>query len=319
MNNSYRAYLLIFLSLILLSESKILAQGINKSSDTISYTFDDKNPLHLVNLNGVDLAIRYKKGVGTPIIFIHGSWDDHHSWMPVAELISSAVKNPVILYDRRGHSASSPDIKQGTISQDVKDLVLLTENLGFDKVHLIGHSYGANIAVQSATEYPEIVESIVLYEPPMFGLLKGKTEYKEIVTEIKLAMTTAKSLLEKGEIEKGTIHFTEKVAFGKDSWQTIFDERARSTMTAGYRTWLDQSNDPERLNIQPEKLKNFSGEITVIHGTHSIPIYPKVVKELKSKVEKIKTESISGAGHGGIVSHKKETAEIILKHLKRSE
>lgn len=108
-----------------------------------------------------------------------------------------------------------------------------------------------------------------------------------MMNEVKTAMRTVKLLLKDGQIEKGTKLFVEKVTFGNGSWKAVFDERARSAMTANYHTWLDQSNDPERLSIQPQKLNNFSGKITGITGTCSIPVYPAVIGELKKIVAKI--------------------------------
>jgi len=277
--------------------------------------FQDENPLYLVNIGDADLAVRHRKGVGTPVVLVHGSWDDHHAWMPVVERLAGAIKNPLVLYDRRGHGASSPDKEQGSIGQDVDDLLRLVEKLGFEKAHFIGHSYGASTVVQLAAARPERAESIVLYEPPMFGLLKNKPEHQTEMQAVKQAMATAKTLLENGEIEKGTIHFAEKAAFGENSWQSLFDARSRSTMAANYRTWLDQTNDPERLNIRPEKLNGFKGKITAVSGARSIPVYPAVVRELKAKVGKITVKTLPEAGHGGIVSHPAETAGIILGHL----
>lgn len=49
-------------------------------------------------------------------------------------------------------------------------------------------------------------------------------------------MKKSKQPLEKDDIELGTFNFIENVAFGKGSWHSIFDERARSTMVASYGT-----------------------------------------------------------------------------------
>lgn len=136
-----------------------------------------------------------------------------------------------------------------------------------------------------------------------------------MMNEVKTAMRTVKLLLKDGQIEKGTKLFVEKVTFGNGSWKAVFDERARSAMTANYHTWLDQSNDPERLSIQPQKLNNFSGKITGITGTCSIPVYPAVIGELKKIVAKMQIRNIQGAGHGGPVSHVAETVAIIEEHL----
>ncbi|WP_010255126.1 alpha/beta fold hydrolase [Myroides injenensis] len=288
--------------------------SINKEI-TNTYSFEDNTSLHLVDIGDGGLAVRYKKGVGTPIVFVHGSWDDHHSWEEVANYVATELKNPIILYDRRGHSASTPDKEQGTISQDVNDALLLIKQLGFEKAHFIGHSYGANIVVELANQYPAVTESIVLYEPPIFGLLKNNEEYKVVGKEVKDAMASAKEMLEQGDIELGTIHFIEDVAFGKGSWKNIFDDRARSTMLASYRTWVDQANDPERLNIKPAKLKDFTGHITAIKGSESIPVYPGVIDELYKIDNRINVQTVQGAGHGGLVSHPQETANIIVKHF----
>ena len=304
---------LIILSLI---GNNCLAQKTLKveNSEQIN-SFKDENLLYSVNIGDADLAVRYRKGIGTPIVFIHGSWDDHQSWLPVAQQMYSHLKNPIIVYDRRGHGASTPDTEQGAISKDVNDVLLLIKVLGFEKAHFIGHSYGANIAIQLVTQNPKKAESLVLYEPPIFGLLKEKPEYKEEMETIKTAMTTAKLLLEKGDIEKGAIHFIENVAFGSGSWKNLFDERARSTMLANYRTWLDQSYDPERLNIQAMKLNQFTGKILTISGSASLPVYPAVIKELKKEVKSIQSKTINGAGHGGLLSHSGETADMLIKHF----
>lgn len=305
--------LLLFLFFLQLSSFDLHAQ--TQSTGNEAYFTIDNTPLYLIDTGEADLAIRYKKGQGTPIVFIHGSWDDHNSWLPVAEELSKTIPNPILLYDRRGHSASTPDKKQGTISMDVRDALALLDVLGFKKAHFIGHSYGANITIELANNQADRVESIVIYEPPIFGMLKGQPQYKQIALEVQEEMQKSKILLEQGNIEQGTFNFIEKVAFGKGSWTAIFDERARNTMTASYLTWLDQSNDPERLNIKPENLNKFPGKITLITGSESIAVYPAVAKEIKQQVHSVALHVIQGAGHGGLVSHPKETADIIVNHL----
>ncbi len=281
----YKKIGIIFLLLFQLSLIEVFAQTPSKTE--LEYFTIENTPLYIINTNDIDLAIRYKKGQGTPIVFIHGSWDDHNSWLPVAEELIKTTTNPIILYDRRGHSASSPDKEQGTISMDVQDAVSLLDALQIKKAHFIGHSYGANITIELANNHADRVESIVLYEPPIFGMLKGQTEYKQILSEVQNEMQKSKTLLEQGHIEQGTFNFIEKVAFGKGSWYSVFDQRARNTMTASYTTWLDQANDPERLNIKPENLNQFSGKITLIIGSGSILVYTAVAKTIKQKVNSI--------------------------------
>lgn len=311
-----KGLLLVALIVYHLFPSESFAQTTQKVSS--EYYSIENTPLYLIHTADVDLGVRYKKGEGIPIIFIHGSWDDHNSWLPVAEQLTKSIPNPILLYDRRGHSTSTPDTKQGTISMDVQDVLSLLDTLGFAKAHFVGHSYGANIVVELANKHPDRAKSIIIYEPPIFGLLKDKSAYQKMLSEVQLEMKKSKQLLEKGDIELGTFNFIENVAFGKESWHSIFDERARSTMVASYRTWLDQANDPERLNIRPENLNQFNNPITLIKGSSSIEVYPAVAKELKEKVPHIQLYTIEGAGHAGLISHPKQTADIILQHLEKT-
>ncbi|WP_071145278.1 alpha/beta fold hydrolase [Bacteroides ihuae] len=281
--------------------------------------FEKENSLFLVNIGDAELATRYRRGEGTPIFFVHGSWSDHGSWLPIATQLAGRVKNPIILYDRRGHSASTPDIAQGSIMQDVNDVIALIKALGFEKADFIGHSYGSNIVIQLAIEHPEVVKDILIYEPPLFGLLKGKAQYKTDLQETKDAMLLAKSLLEKGEIEKGTIQFLEKVAFGEGCWETLFDKGERRIMLSNYHTWLDQSKDPQRLNIQPVKLNEFSGRVTILYGAETLPVYKDVVAELDRILKNKRIIKIENAGHGGLVTNSSGVSQAIDKYLIKVE
>lgn len=273
-------------------------------------------PLKRVDIGEVKLATRITPGKGVPIFFIHGSWDDHHSWLPVAEKLSKKRDNSKILYDRRGHSASTDVIRQGHISDDVSDAALLIKKIGLGPVHVVGHSYGANIVISLANAHPELVSSLFLYEPPVFALLKGKKEYLKITKEAKKSMLEAKSLLERGDIEKGTITFMEKVAFGKGSWENLFDARARACMIANADTWLDQSRDQERLSVNVDRLNDFKKPVTLAYGDQSLPIFRAVITEMHNSVPAIRLVPCRDAGHGGLVSHPEQIARILNNHLR---
>lgn len=304
-----------FLIVLLFSIQITTAQQHETISEQKITGFEKENPLFLVNIGDANLATRYRKGEGTPLIFVHGSWGDHNSWLPIAAQLAGQIKNPLILYDRRGHSASTPDVAQGSITQDVNDAIDLMEALGFEKANFIGHSYGSNIVIQLATEHSKAVKNILVYEPPLFGLLKEKSEYQTDLREIKSAMLLAKSLLEKGEIEKGTIQFIEKAAFGNASWENMFDKSERRIMLANYHTWLDQSRDPQRLNIQPAKLNDFKGGITILYGTKTLPVYKDVITELSKILQNKQIIKIENAGHGGLITNSYEVSQLIKMDL----
>lgn len=294
----------------------VSAQNVGEkiSPDVVS-AFEKTNPLFEVNIGDATLATRYKKGEGTPIVFVHGSWGDHNGWLTIAAQLATEVSNPIILYDRRGHGASSPDTHQGSITEDMDDAITLMKVLGFEKANFVGHSYGANIVVKLVSEHPECVANILVYEPPMFGLLKGKTEYKNDLLSTKKAMLKAKCLLENGEIEAGTIQFVEKVAFGDGSWENVFNSTSRAIMLSNYKTWLDQTRDPERLNLDPSKLNDLTGNITILYGSETLPVYSDVVDELDKILSNKTIKVVNGAGHAGLVTNSLTIVNMITNNL----
>ena len=275
--------------------------------------------LKRIDTGTVKLATRIVPGKSIPILFIHGSWDDHNGWIPVAESLQKKRNNQIILYDRRGHSASTDVSGQGHISGDVDDAVKLIQKIHSGPVHVAGHSYGANIAISLTNKHPELVASLFLYEPPAFGVLKKKEKYTPLLKEVKASMTAAKALLETGDIEEGTIAFVENVAFGKNSWRGLFDERTRNCMVSNADTWLDQSRDKERLLVRADKLSSFKKQITLVYGGSSLPVYQAIAAEMQELVPALHIHQCKGAGHGGPISHPDRVADFLDAHISFSD
>lgn len=275
--------------------------------------------LNRYNIGEVELATRVYHGDNEAILFIHGSWDDHQAWDGMISTLTTINHHTKIVYDRRGHSASTNIVGQGQLSQDVADAIGILQILGVKKAHIVGHSYGANIAMSLAQRHPGVIKSLFLYEPPLFGLLHGTPELQRLQNAAKKHMLEAVKLIENGHIEQGAIHFAEQVAFGNHSWQRIFDERTRACMLANADTWLDQSRDPERLEIGFEHLHHAKFLTTLGYGSQTLPTFAAVVDIMRQKLPLLQMVCIAGAGHGAPLSHSNELAHAIHAHILESQ
>lgn len=118
-----------------------------------------------VEVNGVVLPYEIQ-GSGPPLVLIHGWAVNRAFWDLDVERL--ARQHTVIRYDRRGFGAATgkPDA-----TADAADLKALLERLGYAKVHVMGHSAGAGVALTFAVRYPEMVDRLVLFGPgPLAGL-----------------------------------------------------------------------------------------------------------------------------------------------------
>lgn len=288
----------------------------NNSKSTNQTDFLEKAPLNLIDIGNQKLAVRHYKGEGIPLVFIHGTLEDHSSWTDVASILTQTIPNPIITYDLRGHSCSKLEImEQGTIFQDATDAVNLVKALGYDSAIFVGHSYGANISIKIAIQYPQFANSIILYEPPVFGLLKEKEIYHPGLAQATQLFSTSMDMIAKGQVENGIKIFIENMAFGPGSWTEQLDFHHQQIMLINYETYIDQAKDNTRLNLNVRKLNEYNGSITLLSGTHSLMHFQACIKELSLILDDENSHIIKGAGHAGVFTHPNIVANSIVNSL----
>lgn len=117
----------------------------------------------MLKAGGLEYEVR---GEGEPVLLIHGS----HVAEAFLPLIGEAVladRYRLIRYHRRGFAGSDAHAGPFSIEQQARDALFLIERLGLERVHVVGHSYGAVTAVQLVLDAPQAVQSLVLLEPPL--------------------------------------------------------------------------------------------------------------------------------------------------------
>jgi pimeloyl-ACP methyl ester carboxylesterase len=73
----------------------------------------------------------------------------------------------VVLYDLRGHGRSEAVPTGYDVATGATDLAALVDATSEGPVHLIGHSYGALVALRCALDHPHLVRSLGLVEAPL--------------------------------------------------------------------------------------------------------------------------------------------------------
>ncbi|MGC9125768.1 MAG: alpha/beta fold hydrolase, partial [Caldisericaceae bacterium] len=84
-------------------------------------------------------------GEGEPIILLNGIFMSTKSWSPISNML--AKKYRVILHDFRGQWGSEKPKGKYTFGMHAEDLHGLLKELDLEKVHLIGTSYGGEVAM----------------------------------------------------------------------------------------------------------------------------------------------------------------------------
>jgi len=121
-----------------------------------------------VHANGIRQHYLRYGGKGLPILLLPGITSPAVTWGFVAERLGYQFDVYVLDVRGRGLSEASDNLNYSidTCAADVGDLVNM---LGFDRYALMGHSFGARIAVRAARKYPDALERLVIVDPPVSG------------------------------------------------------------------------------------------------------------------------------------------------------
>jgi len=122
-------------------------------------------------VNGVRLHY-VRHGAGKPVIFVHGWPGFWFEWNK--NILPLAERFDVVAPDMRGYAYSDkPDLppEQGyTDAVMADDLAALIRHLGFDKVSMVAHDFGAAWAQRFAQRHAELLDKLVLFNPPYGGI-----------------------------------------------------------------------------------------------------------------------------------------------------
>jgi proline iminopeptidase len=102
-------------------------------------------------------------GQGQPIILLHGGPDfDHNYLLPDMDRLADVFR--LIYYDQRGRGKSAENVQPVDVSiqSEIDDLEDLREYLQLEQAAVLGHSWGALLAMEYAIRHPNRVSHLIL-------------------------------------------------------------------------------------------------------------------------------------------------------------
>jgi len=111
-----------------------------------------------------DLSMHYlEQGAGDPLLLIHGNTSSSVWWEYTLERLGDAYH--AIAPDLRGRGDTQGPSADWTVERLAQDVYGLLARLGIGPAHVVGHSLGADVALQLALDHPARVRSLLLLNP----------------------------------------------------------------------------------------------------------------------------------------------------------
>lgn len=246
------------------------------------------------------------QGAGELVVCLHSSAGTHAQWQGLANTLSRHWQ--VLLPDLHGHGKSPPfpSPMMNALQADAQAVAALMESTqpqldAARGVHLVGHSYGAAVALQIALRHPERVRSLSLYEPVAFGVLREMAPRDPALLEITDVAHTARGLVQRGEIDEAAAFFLGYWG-GDASW----NQMAASQRDAIARRMPAVPRHFDALfTVRWHKslLARLTMPILLMHGSQTRTPARRVAELLAHALPNVLRAEVPGAGHLGPISH----------------
>lgn len=106
-----------------------------------------------VNIGDTRLFV-VERGQGYPLIVLHGGPGlDHHEFADYLDPLCDQFRLVLVDMRAQGRSDMCPE-ETWTLAQMAKDVISLANAFGLEKYTVLGHSYGAFVALQNAVDFP---------------------------------------------------------------------------------------------------------------------------------------------------------------------
>ncbi len=245
-------------------------------------------------------------GEGKPLLILHGFLGMSDNWKTLGRQFSEAGYQ-VHLLDQRNHGRSphSADFSYDLMARDLKEYC---DQHGLENIVLLGHSMGGKTAMFTATDFPKLVEKLIVvdiapkyYAPHHQKILAGL----QAVDQAKLdSRSKADEVLGEYVREKSVRQFLLKNLYWKEKGLLGLRLNIEVLSQAG-----------ETIGEELPVDRTYSGNTLFIRGGKSSYIETTDHARIAQQFPGSQIQSITGAGHWVHAEKRKEFYQAVMNFL----
>lgn len=182
--------------------------------------------------------------------------------------------------------------------------------------HLIGHSFGATVALRLAVEQPEMIRSLTLIEPVLFASVRQTPDYDLHEIEFQPFI----DLMQRGDREMAAQVFTQMWGSG-EVWQDI-PNAIRQYIVARIDLIVAGAggiNDDNSGVLNTGRLEGLDVPVLLLQGTQSPRVITAINDALADRLPNARQVRVNGAGHMLPVTHSQKVAQKIGNFISGSK
>lgn len=263
------------------------------------------------------LVHMYTSGSGTPILAVHGSGLQGQNWRGLQSSLGEDYRLHAPDLYGYGQSETLPMPQRMTLDDNAGLIGALLRR--FDRpVHLLGHAFGAAVALRAALEHPDRIQSMTLYEPLTLHLLKpehgghapAQRQMESLASDMRVACL-------RGDTAEAARIFYDH-CHGQNAFNQLPVARWKLLQTQAPRLCLDIG-----MAFQARQaLSAYRGlrmPVLLLSGMRSSGLLRLIAERLASVLPAVRHAILPELGHLAPVSHPEAVARVIAPFLRACE
>lgn len=255
-----------------------------------------------------------ESGNGPGIICLHSNASSSSQWRALMERLAPSFH--VLAPDGFGAGKGPPLPAKGqlTLGDEVALLEPVFKRAG-DPFVLVGHSYGASVALVAAVQQPARVRALALYEPTLVSLVDAWSAPPNEADGIRLIVEKAVESLTRGDRATAAQLFTD-YWMGEGSWLARSEAQRHSieASVAHIKAWGNA------LFGEPTPLAAFGKlqmPVLLMIGSKTRAPARAVTRLLSQVLPNVRVVELDGLGHMGPITHADAVNDAVERFLRR--
>ncbi len=244
------------------------------------------------------------------VLLLHSSASSARQWDRLAETLKPQFRVHAIEFHGHGERTAWRGEAPMTLADEAALAAPLLEAGG---AHIIGHSYGAAVALKLATMYPRAVRSVVAYEPVLFRLLIDDIARHPPAQEVVAVADSMRGQLTSGQEHSAAQQFVDFWS-GGGSWESLPSGK-KTSVAARMRAVLQHFDALFCEPLQRAQLALLSMPMMFISGARTVAVTRRIAELLRLTLPHARHEVLHEMGHMGPITHAPEVNRRLVEFL----
>ena len=218
-------------------------------------------------------------------------------------------------FDLPGHGRAAP--WDGRVELQLYAAQMAHQVMDGRPMDIIGHSFGATVALRLAVLFPQLVQRLVLVEPVFFAAARDGSARVDALLQAEHDRCAAQFAA--GDYMGAAQRFFAFWGDGPAVWAKL--PQAKRDMIAGQMRLIEATGtsvyDDAPGLLRPGVLDRLDIPVLLVEGEQSPPIIAAINNGLQNRLPNVQRAQIAGAGHMAPLTHPADCAQVIRRFVEK--